>query len=153
METTRINYSIINMEIFRSDINKNSIIFDIQYTDKEILFKFSYKNADKIVPFLKPKTLGASISPFSIKNLPKNRSYKIPDEELQQYKNIVTKIPKESILSITHTTNNFLKCIVNKKNTWGDIKADMLKRGLKGKEYIHSIGKWNEYIQYLEDNL
>lgn len=153
IEMTRINYSIINEEIFRSDVNRNSNIFDIQYTDKEVLFKFSYKNADKIIPFLKPKTLGASISPFSTKNLPKNRSYKIPDEQLEQYKNIVAKIPKECVLSITHTTNKFLKQLVNKKNAWEDIKADMLKSGLKGKEYIHSIGKWKEYIQYLEDNL
>lgn len=25
----------------------------------------------------------------------------------------------------------------------------MILKGLKGKEYIHSIGKWNEYIDYL----
>ena len=33
------------------------------------------------------------------------------------------------------------------------IKADMALKGLKGKEYIHSIGKWNDYIKYLEENL
>ena len=26
-------------------------------------------------------------------------------------------------------------------------------KGLKGKEYIHSIGYWNQYIKYLEKNL
>lgn len=50
-------------------------------------------------------------------------------------------------------TNNFLKTLVTKKNRWEDIKADMALKGLKGKEYIHSIGKWSEYIAYLEKEL
>ena len=30
-------------------------------------------------------------------------------------------------------------------------KADMKKAGIKsGKEYIHSIGKWDEYLDYLK---
>lgn len=34
-----------------------------------------------------------------------------------------------------------------------NIKADMKLHGLKGKEYIHFIGKWDEYLKYLEKNL
>lgn len=137
-------------------INENfgeDIIFDIEETDSEILFKFNTKHADNIIPLLKPKTSGANISPFSSKNLPKNKNYKIPDENLVAYKNIVAKIPKERILTLTHTTNKFIKSLVTKKNTWEDIKADMALKGLKGKEYIHSIGKWNDYISYLEENI
>lgn len=132
---------------------QGEIIFDAEQTDAEILFKFSTKDADKIIPLLKPKTSGANISPFSSRNLPKNKSYKIPDEELSSYKSIVENIPKERILSITHTTNDFLKSLVTKKNTWEDIKADMALKGLKGKEYIHLIGKWNDYIKYMEKNI
>lgn len=73
-----------------------SIIFDIEKTDAEILFKFKYVNSDKIIPLLKPKTSGAGISPFSSKNLPKN-DYKIPNEDLNQYKELVSKIPQECI--------------------------------------------------------
>ena len=65
----------------------------------------------------------------------------------------MAKIPPERILTITHTTNNFLNSLVTKKNTLENIKADMVLKGLKGKEYIHSIGKWNEYIEYLKTNL
>ena len=32
-----------------------------------------------------------------------------------------------------------------------NIKADIKLKGLKGKEYIHSIGKWTEYISYLKE--
>lgn len=136
----------------QSDFGED-IIFHIEETDSEILFRFHAKNMKKLEKYLKPKTSGASISPFSTRNLPKNKEYKIPDEEFAMYKNNVAKIPKERILSLTHMTNYYLKSLVTKKNSWEDIKADMALKGLKSKEYIHSIGKWNDYITYLEDNL
>lgn len=129
-------------------IDKN-LVFDIEKTDAEVLFKFKYSNSDKIIPLLKPKTGGANISPFSSKNLPLNKDYKIPDNEIDKYKSIVAKIPPERILSISHSTDNFIQTLVTKNASLDDIKADMKLKCLKGKEYIHSIGKWNEYIQYL----
>lgn len=129
------------------------IIFDVKDTDSEVIFKFKANYMTDLKKYLKPKTSGANISPFSTRNLAKNKTYKIPDEELDQYKQIIAKIPKEHILSLTHTTNNYLKLLVSKKNTWEDIKADMVLKGLKGKEYIHSLGKWNDYVKYLKDNL
>lgn len=129
------------------------IIFDIEETDSEVLFKFNAKYDDKVIPLLKPKTNGASISPFSAKNLPRNKDFKIPDEVLKGYKNIVAKIPSERVLSINHSTNRFIKSLATKNNPIEDIKVDMALKGLKGKEYIYSIGKWDEYIKYLEENL
>ena len=130
-----------------------NVIFDIEETDVEILFKFKTKDADNIIPFLRPKTSGASISPFSSKNLPKNKTYKIPEDELSTYNNLIKNIPKNERINLVHMTKNFLKSLTTNKNTWEDIKADMQLKGLKGKEYIHSIGKWKEYIKYLNDNL
>ena len=147
------NISIIDKELFNKELNNNSIIWNVVETDSEVLFRFNSKHMDALEKYLKPKTSGANISPFSSKNLPKNKDYKIPDENLVAYKNIVAKIPQERILIITHTTNKFIKSLVTKKNTWEDIKADMALKGLKGKEYIHSIGKWNDYISYLKENI
>ena len=130
-----------------------SIIFDIEETDAEILFKFKYSNSDKIIPLLKPKTSGASISPFSSKNLPRNKGYKIPDEELQSYKDILANIPENERLSIGIITNNFIKTLATKRNPIENIKADMKLKGLKGKEYIHSIGQWEKYMKYLKENV
>lgn len=135
-----------------NEINSD-LIFDIEETSQEILFKFHYKDSDKIIPLLKPKTSGANISPFSSKNLPRNKDYKIPDEEFSIYKEIVAKIPSERILTLTHSTNHYLKSLATKKNTWDNIRADMKLKGLKGKEYIHSIGKWDEYIKYLQKEI
>lgn len=129
------------------------MIFDMEETDSEVLFKFNCKDSDVIIPLLKPKTGGANTSPFSSRNLPKNKDYKVPDEDLQAYKDIVSKIPRERTLSIGHSTINYIKSISNKKCKSNDIKADMLKVGLRGKEYIHYIGKWEDYIEYLKNNL
>lgn len=129
-----------------------SIIFDIQETSSEVLFKFKYVNSNKIIPLLKPKINGAGISPFSSKNLPKC-TYIIPDEDLDMYKQIVSKIPQERILTITHSTNSFVKSLATKKNPIENIKTNMKKKCLKPKEYIHSVGEWKNYIKYLEEVL
>ena len=130
-----------------------SIIFDIEETDAEILFKFKYSNSGKIIPLLKPKTSGAGISPFSSKNLPRNKDYKIPNEDLQLYKEILANIPENERLSIGIITNNFIKTLATKRNPMENIKADMKLKGLKGKEYIHSIGQWEKYMKYLKENV
>lgn len=130
----------------------DDVIYNIEETDSEILFKFNAKHMEALEKYLKPKTSGASISPFSSRNLPKS-DYKIPDEDLSTYKEIVGKLPRERIIDITHNTNSYLKSLATKTNTWEDIKADMALKCLKGKEYIHSIGKWNEYIDYLRKEL
>lgn len=128
------------------------IITHLQEGDSEVIFRFKYSNSDKVIPLLKPRTSGANISPFSSKNLPKS-SYTIPEKDLSIYKHIVAKIPREDILTITHNTNNFIKSLATKKNSMENIKADMKLKGLKGKEYIHSIGQWDNYINYLRKEL
>ena len=148
------NIFIIDSDIYKSDLSLSSnIIFGLEETDSEVLFKFKYVDSDKVIPLLKPKTSGSNISPFSSKNLPKNKDYIIPDDELTLYKEIIAQIPSEGILAITHTTNKFVKTLATKKNTIENIKADMKIKGLKGKEYIHSIGQWNNYIKYLKEEL
>ena len=139
------------VKAIQSELGDN-IIYNIEETDSEILFRFNSKHMESLEKYLKPKTNGASISPFSSRNLPKS-DYKIPYRDLLTYKEIVSKIPRERIIDITHTTNNFIKSLVTRKNKLENIKADMAKKCLKGKEYIHSIGKWSEYINYLRKEL
>lgn len=130
----------------------SNLIFDIEETDRECLFKFNYKNSDKIIPYLKPKTSGSNISPYSSKNLPKTK-YSIPDEDLNGYKTIVSKLPQNELITLVHSTKTFLQSLATKKNTWDDIKADMAVKGLRGKEYIHCIGQWEKYLDYLRKEL
>lgn len=137
----------INQEI------SNDIIFDIEKTDEEVLFKFQAKDLNKLEKYLKPRTNGANISPFSPRNLPKNKDYKIPDEDLVKYKEIIKNVPLKLTLGIGRTIDSFLRTIVNEKNRYEDVRADMLRNGLKAKEYIHSIGKWGEFLRYMEKNI
>ena len=129
-----------------------SLIFDIEETDSEILFKFKYVNSDKIIPLLKPRTSGSQISPFSSKNLP-DSNFKIPDDKLTQYKQIVSKIPPEKLLTLSRMTHSYLQTLITKKNTWENIKSDMRLKCVKGKEYIYMIDKWDEYLKYLENEI
>lgn len=130
----------------------SNLISNVHRTDSEVEFMFKHSDSEMIIPLLKPKTSGSGISPFSSKNRPKS-AYIIPDEDLVAYKNIVQNIPQNELIRISHITNNFIKSLATKKNPIENIKADMKLKGLKGKEYIHCIEKWNEYIKCLKDNI
>lgn len=129
--------------------NLKDIIFDIEESDNEVLFKFKAGDIDKIAELLKAKVSGAKINPFSVRNLPK-RKYEIPPSNLLPYKEITSQIDKSDLLMLSHICNRFLDKIVPKKYKGLNVRADMRLKCLKGKEYIHSIGLWEEYIKYLK---
>ena len=134
------------------DHELNKIINSIVESDEEVLFKFKWTMMEQFEKYFKPKTSAASRSPFSSKNLPKG-NYEIPEEDIKKYKEIVSKLPKEDILKVGFMTKDFIKTLASRKNKMEDIKADMKKKCLKNKEYIHSIDKWNEYLKYLEKEI
>ena len=137
-----------------SILNKDKTVFDIMENDEEIEFKFNAKNIKLIAKYMKPQTSGADISPFSTRNLPK-LSYTIPNEDLRDYLEITNRIPKEDKWLISRITNEFMNNILSKNTLYKTItmKTDMRKKMLKGKEYIHSMGYWDEYIKYLKKEL
>lgn len=122
--------------------------------DKEIEFKFHAKNLEFVTEFLKPQINGAGISPFSTKNLPKG-NYAIPTADLNEYKEIIDSVMQDDKLKIHHITNEFLRDILAKKPLYRtkNISADMKKKMLKSKEYIHSEGFWDEYLKYLKKRI
>ena len=135
-----------------ADKDLNKIIYDIYDTDEEVLFKFSWDKMKDFEKYFKPKTSAASRSPFSSKNLPKS-DYEIPEEDQLKYKEVAAKLPKEDILKLGHMTNNYIKTLANKKNKLEAIKDDMKKHCMRNKEYIHFIGKWEDYLKYLEKEI
>ena len=141
----RIDYE----ELYRK-LEKENTVFDIVENDSEIEFKFNAKNIEYIMQYLNPKTSGCNISPFSARNLPKS-NYKIPDEDLVAYNKIMAEKYSERFLDIRHITNNFLKSISNKQCNEEKIKADMKLKCMKTKQYIHFIGKWDEYLKVLNE--
>lgn len=131
-------------------------IKEIKQNDEEIEFKFKAKNIELVAKYLKPKTGGAGISPFSTRNLPKpEQAYIIPDEDLKEYRTITSSVPKDKLVILSQITKAFLSQKVAKKPCYKtlNIKADMKKKMLKSKEYIHSIGMWEEYLDFLSKNV
>lgn len=123
---------------------KDDIILKVEETDKETLIYFSDSIIKKIAEFLKPQVNGSGISIFSTKNLPKQK-YIIPEDDLKQYKDIISII--ENKLEIRKINGEFLN-FINK-----DYKSDIKAKGLKVKEYIHYIGKWDIYLQFLKNKI
>lgn len=146
---------IKDQEVFESDFSKrDNIIFDIQETDQEVLFKIKDKNFSKIIGIIKPQQSGANISPFSSKNLPKKKSV-LSGIQIDEYRKTVEKISKENFLKISQINNRFLSDIMCKKLgiSMRDAKAEMKKELMKIIDYISFKGFWGEYIQYLQQKV
>lgn len=131
---------------------RNIELSNIQETDIEVSFEFKSNILDSIADILKPKTNGSSISPFSKKNLPKDY-YEIPKNDFKKYQQIIqkkyandTKIGIDGI-KIMKINKLFYKHLAKSIPT---IEKDRIKSCLGKKEYIHKIGKWEEYLEYLE---
>ena len=139
-------------EALYQDKELNNIINTIMETSEEVTFRFKWDQMEKLEKYFKPKTSAASRSPFSSKNLPKG-DYEIPEEDMDRYKEIASKLPKEDALKLGFMTTDYIKSLATKRNKIEDIKADMKKKMLKSKEYIHSIGHWTEYLKYLEKEI
>lgn len=156
IETTdrKIFYSIIDKELYESEISKSELITNIVETDSEISFYFPFKHSESIIPFLKPKTVGANRSPFSAKNLPKEK-YDIPESEMREYRDITNPLVlNNQSLMLSKMTQNYIN-IMSKNKTYKsiDMKALMKKKMLKGKEFIHSEGYWDNYLKFLKGEI
>ena len=88
------------------------------------------------------------------KNLPKC-NYPIPDEDLAEYNAILDSMDSKDYLLVSRVTDAFLTNKLQKSKQYRtiDLKKDMKKKCLKTKEYIHSLGEWNEYIEYLKKEI
>ena len=147
----------------RKDMDKEKIeYYAYDETDEEVRFLFSSNDIEKVAKLLKAKISGANISPMSKRNLPKDKSVQIPDEDMKRYKDITSSLGKDKMFSIKSVNKSFMDNVLAKKLKENprarkpfDYKTDMRKmrmsRSIKG--YIWSKGLWKEYIDYLNDNL
>lgn len=122
-------------------------VFDEEVTDAEVLFKFHSKYIETVAQMLDAFTVGANVSPFSSRNLKKNE-YKIPEEDLAEYKAIIAKVPKLEMLKIKSITQTFLNITFSR-----DVSGEMRMLGMKSKEFIHYKGEWKSYLKYLGEKL
>ena len=149
----KTTYKILDEDVFKSDLDSNqNIIFNVRYTDEEVLFQFKYSNSEKIIPLLNPSTTSCNRSPFSLKNLPKT-DYTIPENDLSLLKDITNQYPDLHSVEIGQFAKKFISNMATRNNPQEKIKADMRKKCLSGQKYIHSIGKWEDYLKFVDKTL
>ena len=117
---------------------KNAEYTDYFESDSEVTFDFKAKDVDMIAELLKAKVNGANISPFSVKNLPKS-NLTLPNELMEEYKEISAIVQKNDILVLHKITTEFLASKLEKKykafdkkfNYKTDMKKNLLSRDPK----------------------
>ena len=119
---------------------------DVDPSDYYIYFRA--EDIEKIAAVVEPKTNGKKISPFSSKNLPKT-PYEIPETDLKKYKAETSGL---SMLEVLKLYKGFEEKIPELKGKKFDLKRAKIEMRLKGKELIHALGLWNEYVQYIKEN-
>lgn len=150
---SRTSYQIVDNEIFKKDISEfDKIIFDIEETDSEVLFKFKYQDMNKLKSILKPSTIACNRSPFSTKNLLKS-NYTIPDEDLKGYKLITANLPQNCLITLVHTSKQFMNEITKSQKQITELNKEMKQLGMKPKEFYHYKGWWDDYLKYLQTEL
>lgn len=146
-------------KIIKTLKEKDIEIIDIRENDEEVEFKFKATDIKIVAELMKARTSGASISPFSNKNLPRSE-VEIPTDKIALYKEITSVIPKCDLLLISRLTNDFLDNVLSKslrnsgKKTY-DYKSEMkkLKMSRQVKEYIYIKNMFNEYLDYLKKEI
>lgn len=145
----------------KRELKKQKIQFyDYDESDEEVMFKFSSGDIDAVAKLLKAKTSGASINPFSTKNLPKSKE-SMPDEEITRYKAVISKLDKNDMLAIKNANNHFMNDVLAKKlrekgkRKLYDYATEQKQMGLSRdvKLYIYKKGMWEEYLEYLNKEL
>lgn len=145
----------------KKELDKLGIEYiDYIENDIEADFKFKAKDVEEVAKLLKARTSGASISPFSNKNLPKAKNVEIPSGEIARYKEISARVDKGDLLIIHHITTSFLDDILQKKSKKRlgksfDYKKDIKKKYMSRqvKEYIYTMNFWEEYLEYLNKEI
>ena len=130
---------------------KLKVEFDDCGSDVQIFFDEA--DLDKVAKVVRARTAGAKIKPFSPKNLPRAQ-YKIPEEDLEQLSNLLSDLDRKVRLRIGRDSLKLFDTIIaKKKGKKFNVEEERDNSGLKPKEFIHSIGLWNEYCKFVKKQI
>lgn len=131
----------------------SKVVYEYEETSDEVLITFHEDYLKKIATIVKPRTSGASIPPYSPKNLPKP-PYEIPKEDLDRLDILTKGLDKQvKMLFLRKCVSDFDAVIKKEKGKKFDLKAERKASRLKPRTFIHSIGMWDEYLKFVEKNL
>lgn len=124
--------------------------FDNSY---DVMIYFEASEIDKIASVVGARKNGASIKPYSIKNLPKV-PYTIPETDLNQYNKCIETFGFVEHIEKVHFLQEVNKAFASKYDATHKEKTNFITKQrnskLKFKEYVHSVGLWKEYIDFLK---
>ena len=125
------------------ELKESGYVNDVDILSIEVFFTFDAKYLDDLAPIIKLKTSGATISPFSVKNLPR-KPYTIPKKDMDMYKEAKGELTG---LQISRIQDAYIREKCDK-----DFKTKMKKEMLKANQYIHKLGLWEDYCGYIKEN-
>ena len=126
-----------------TELKEHGYVNDVDVLSIEVFFTFDAKYLDDLAPIVKLKTSGATISPFSVRNLPR-KPYTIPKKDMDLYKKSKGELTG---LQISRLQDAFIREKCDK-----DFKTKMKKEMLKANQYIHKLGLWEDYCNYIKEN-
>lgn len=122
------------------ELQDGKFMGDCDILSTEVFFIFPAKYLDDLAPMLKLKTSGASISPFSTRNLPK-APYTIPKKDMDKYKKAKSELTG---LQVSRIQDEFIRECCD-----DDVKQQMKLEMLKANQWFHKHGMWDEYCEYI----
>lgn len=137
------DYGKKSIPIIVAELMENKYINGCDILSTEVFFTFDAKHLDELAPIVKLKTAGATISPFSVRNLPR-KPYTIPQQDMDKYKKAKGELTG---LQISRLQDAFISERCDK-----DFKPKMKKEMLKANQYIHKIGLWDDYCKWIKES-
>ena len=142
---------------------KGGIAYSVDDSEEDFIIYFDDRDMSKVAKIVGAQIKGKKISPFDDKkivakkpaskkevsaNLVKGVSYTLPPYDKQLYYKALSAIKdkgeKKAVREIA--TNAFVQSLADKTFY---TKRDNLK--MTSQEYIHYIGKWRDYINYIKE--
>ena len=143
---------------------ENNIKYQLEDAGDEYIIYFNDSDMDKVAKLVGAKTNGKKIKPFDKVNIPDRivvehvesteptiiSVYKIPPDDLKLYYSTVGPIigRSEKMQLSKQTLAEFDEVIKSTKKV--DPNKEREKLNIGQREYIHSIGMWDEYIKHVQ---
>lgn len=143
----------------KKELKKQKIeIFNYDESDEEAMFHFLASDIEQVAKVMNASTFGAGISPWSGRNIPKNKSIVIPEDDMARYKEITKQVGITDMFLIRKLNSEFMDEILAKKlrppkkRKPYDYKSEMKKLQLSRqmKEYIWVKGLFQDYLDFLD---
>ena len=136
------SYGNKSIEKIVAELQAAGYMDDCDILSAEVFFIFPAKYLDDLAPIVKLKTAGASMSPFSTRNLPR-APYEIPKKDMDAYKEAKGEL---NGLQISRIQDEFIREFFDE-----DVKSQMKLEMLKANQWFHKHGYWQDYLDAIKE--